>query len=454
MKGKMTSMLSGETVYTKLERVAKLARQAPEMTFTSLSHHIDVEWMREAYRRTRKDGSPGVDGQTAEQYEQHLEENLQSLLNRAKSGTYRAPPVRRVYIPKGTQGETRPIGIPTFEDKVLQRSVAMVLEAVYEQEFLDCSYGFRPRRSQHQALQALRNIVMDMRGGWVLEVDLRKFFDTMAHEHIRQIVCQRVRDGVLMRLIGKWLNAGVIEDGAISFPGEGSPQGGVISPLLANIYLHHVLDEWFERDVKPRLQGKAQMIRFADDVVIVFAVEQDAHRVMEVLPKRVGKYGLTLHPTKTRLVRFTRPPKVPRKGPEEPPPPGTFDMLGFTHYWARSRNGNWVVKQRTAKDRLKRAIAKISAWCREHRHDPVREQWHRLCEILGGHDGYYGITGNHRALRRLRHAARRTWRKWLDHRSGKAGMTWKRMAELLERFPLPPAKIAHRYHLYAARPYS
>jgi hypothetical protein len=187
---------------------------------------------------------------------------------------------------------------------------------------------------------------------------------------------------------------------------------------------------------------------------VVFGVEQDAHRVMEVLPKRVDKYGLTLHPTKTGLVRFTRPPKVRPKGPEEPPPPGTFDMLGFTPDWTRSRNGNWVVKQRTATDRPKRAIAKISAWCREHRHDPVREQWHRLCEILSVHDGYYGITGNHRALRRLRHAARRTLRKWLDHRSGKAGMTWKRMADLLERFPLPPAKIAYRYQQYAASPFS
>ena len=454
MEGKMALILSGETVYTKLERVAKMARQAPDMVFTSLSHHIDVEWLREAHRRTRKDGAPGVDGQTAEQYEQELEENLQSLLDRAKSGTYRAPPVRRVQIPKGQGGETRPIGVPTYEDKVLQRSVVMMLEAVYEQYFLDCSYGFRPKRSQHQALQALRNAVMDTRGGWILEIDIRKFFDTLDHQHIRQIVRQRVRDGVLLRLISKWLHAGVMEDGEISYPDEGTPQGGVVSPLLANIYLHHVLDEWFEREVKPRLRGKAQMIRYADDVVIVFEDEQDAHRVQQVLPQRLGKYGLTLHPTKTRLVRFTRPPKGPPKDKKDTPAPGTFDMLGFTHYWGRSRKGNWVVKQRTAKDRLKRAIANISAWCREHRHDPIRQQWHRLCEILRGHDGYYGITGNYRALKRVRQATRRVWRKWLGRRSNCAHMTWQRMAELLERFPLPPAKIAHRYYLIAARPYT
>jgi RNA-directed DNA polymerase len=450
----MALTLSGETVYTKLERVAKLARQAPDMVFTSLSHHIDVEWLREAHRRTRKDGSPGVDGQTAEQYGQDLEGNLQGLLNRAKSGTYRAPPVRRASIPKGTKGEVRDIGIPTFEDKVLQRAVAMVLEAVYEQDFLDCSYGFRPRRSQHQALEALREAVMGMKGGWIVEVDLRKFFDTMDHQHIRQIVCQRVRDGVLLRLIGKWLHAGVLQDGEISYPGSGTPQGGVISPLLANIYLHHVVDEWFERVVKPRLRGQAQMVRFADDIVMVFGNEQDARRVMEVLPKRVGKYGLTLHPDKTRLVRFTRPPLEPPKGPGAPPPPGTFDMLGFTHYWGRSRKGAWVVKRRTAKDRLKRAIANISAWCRDHRHDPVRQQWHRLCEMLHGHDAYYGITGNYRALEGVRRAARRVWYKWLGRRSSRARMTWKRMTELLERLPLPRARIVHSYRLPVASSYA
>jgi len=450
----MTLILSGETVFTKLERVARLAREAPEMVFTSLSHHIDVEWLQEAYRRTRKDGAPGVDGQTAEQYGQQLQENLQDLLDRAKSGTYRAPPVRRAHIPKGnSKGETRPIGVPTLEDKVLQRAVAMVLGAVYEQDFLDCSYGFRPKRSQHQALEALRNAVMDMKGGWILEVDIRKFYDTLDHRHIRDIVRQRVRDGVLLRLIGKWLHAGVMEDGAISYPEQGTPQGGVVSPLLANVYLHHVLDEWFAQRVQPRLRGKAQMVRFADDVVIVFAEERDAQRVKDALPTRLGEYGLTLHPDKTRLVRFTRPPRGPC-GPKAPPGPGTFDMLGFTHYWGKSRKGNWVVKRRTAKDRLKRTIREIAQWCRKHRHEDVQVQWERLCEWLRGHDAYYGITCNHRALRRLRCEVRKVWRKWLDRRSNRARMTWKRMTALLERFPLPEPRIVHRFHPQAARLYS
>ena len=295
------------SISPKIERIAALAKQSPQMSFTTLAHHIDIDWLREAYRRTRKGGAAGVDAQTAAEYATNLEDNLRSLLDRAKSGTYRAPPVRRVHIPKGSGAETRPIGIPTFEDKVLQRAVAMVLEAVYEQDFLDCSYGFRPGRSAHDALNTLRNQMMSLHGGWVLEVDVEKFFDTIDHGQMRELLHRRVRDGVLLRLIGKWLNAGVLESGAISYPAAGTPQGGVISPLLANIYLHEVLDVWFERVVKPRLRGRAFLCRYADDFVMLFEHEEDAHRVLDVLPRRLGKHGLTIHPEKTRLVEFRRP---------------------------------------------------------------------------------------------------------------------------------------------------
>lgn len=326
----MAEILSSDTVSPKLERIAKLAKQAPEMAFTSLSHHIDADWLREAYRRTRKDGATGVDGQSAEQFAVDLEGNLKSLLDRAKSGTYRAPPVRRVHIPKGDGTKTRPIGIPTFEDKVLQRAVAMALEAVYEQDFLDCSYGFRPRRSAHDALETLRHQLMRMEGGWVLEVDVKAYFDTVVHEHLREMLRRRVRDGVLLRLIGKWLKAGVMEDGSLSHPDAGTPQGGVISPLLANIYLHEVMDVWFERDIKPRLRGRACLVRYADDALMVFSQEGDARRVLDVLPKRVGKYGLSLHPDKTRLVKFCRPGKSPPPDGGGGSQPGSFDLLGFS----------------------------------------------------------------------------------------------------------------------------
>ena len=299
----MPETLNSESVSTRQQRIAALAKQSPQMAFTSLNHYLDLAWLREAFHRTRKDGAPGVDGQTWADYAENLEVNLQSLLDRAKAGTYRAPPVRRVHIPKGTGDETRPIGIPTLEDKVLQRAVVMILEAIYEQDFYDCSYGFRPGRSAHQALDSLWTQLMQTGGGWVLEVDIRKFFDTLDHGHLREFLQQRVRDGVLLRLIGKWLNAGVLEDGCITHPDAGSPQGGVISPVLANLFLHYVLDEWFAHQVQPRLKGRAFLIRYADDFVIGFAREEDARRVMDVLPKRFGRYGLTLHPTKTGPVR-------------------------------------------------------------------------------------------------------------------------------------------------------
>ena len=383
-------------VSPKQERIAALAKQTPQMAFTSLAYLMDLNWLREAYRRTRKDGAVGVDGVTADDYEQDLEGNLQRLLDRAKSGTYRAPPVRRVYIPKGgSTTEMRPLGIPTLEDKVLQRAVVMLLEPIYEQDFLDCSYGFRPGRSAHQALTSFRDQLMNCRGGWVLEVDIRKFFDNLDHGHLREFLRRRVRDGVLLRLIDKWLSAGVMEDGSVSYPDAGSPQGGVVSPILSNVFLHYVLDLWFEQDVKPRMRGHAFLIRYADDFVIGFSDKHDADRVMDVVPKRFGRFGLTVHPTKTKLVPFRRPPwrKQGRNGSRDDRP-GTFDLLGFTHYWGRSQRGHWVVKLKTASDRFSRALRSIDSWCRDHRHWSLREQQQKLNSKLRGHYAYYGVTGN------------------------------------------------------------
>jgi RNA-directed DNA polymerase len=443
LKGKTAGKCGPSTVSTKQQRIADLAKRSPEMAFTTLAHHMDLAWLREAYRRTRKDGATGVDGQTAREYGAHLEENLQSLLERAKSGSYKAPPVRRVHIPKGTGPATRPIGIPTFEDKILQRGVTMILEPLYEQDFLDCSYGFRPGRSAHQALRDLRNQIMDMKGGWVLELDIRQFFDHLDHSHLKAFVRQRVRDGVIVRLINKWLHAGVLEDGRVTRSASGSPQGGVISPLLANLFLHEVLDKWFEHDVRPRMRGASDMVRYADDAVMVFQRENDARRVLEVLPKRFEKYGLQLHPEKTKLVRFERPPRPSDRGSLRGQRPETFDFLGFTHHWGVSRKGNTVVKRRTAGSRLRRAIGALSTWCRLHRHAKVKVQHETLSLKLRGHYAYYGITGNIRALRLLRRLTERVWRKWLDRRSAKRHMPWARFKRLLERYPLPVERIVH-----------
>lgn len=433
----MVETSDSEAVSTKTERIAELAKRAPTMVIRTLAHHMDVAWLREAYRRTRKTGAAGVDGQTADEYGKDLEKNLVSLLERAKSGSYRAPPVRRVHIPKG-DGQMRPLGIPTFEDKVLQRAVTMLLEAVYEQDFLGCSYGFRRGRSAHQALGALRDALMEMGGGWVMEVDIRNYFGSINHEHLRGALQQRIGDGVVLRLIGKWLNAGVMEEGELSYPEAGTPQGGVISPMLSNVYLHVVLDTWFENEVRPCLRGRARLVRFADDFVVVFEREDDARRVYEVLPKRFEKYGLKLHPDKTRLVPFRKPPwSKDDDGTTGGTDRETFDLLGFTLYWARSERRYWVVKLETARSRFTRTLHKLSDWCRRNRHRAVRDQWQRICRALVGHFAYFGVIGNASRMLALRYATYRIWRMWLNRRSNRARVTWTKMRLLVQHYPLP-----------------
>lgn len=436
--GNTNETLNSESVSTTLKRIAELARKLSGKALLSLAHHIDVDFLREAYARTRKNGATGIDGVTAREYERELEENLRRLLDRFKSGTYKAPPVRRAYIPKADGGQ-RPLGVPTFEDKVLQRAVTMVLEAVYEQDFLPTSYGYRPGTGALYALRDLRQELMSMGGGWVLEADIRSFFDRMVHQHLRSFLDGRVRDGVIRRAIDKWLKAGVMEEGRIHFPEDGSPQGGVISPLLANIYLHEVLDVWFETVVKPRMRGRARLIRYADDFVICFQREDDARRVAEVLPKRLAKYGLTLHPDKTRLFRY----RAPDEGGNGHPP--TFDFLGFTHYWARSRSGRWVIKRKTIAKRLARKAHEIWVWCRQNRHEPLGWQRKRLASRLLGYYNYYGIPCNAGALDALFRSVVQAWHYWLSRRSRRGTIRWDDFARIAERFPLPRPRIVHQW---------
>ena len=434
-----------EHVSTVRQRIAELARTKPELAFTSLAHHITLDWLYEAYRRTRKDGAAGVDAVTGKMYVESLHENLQVLLDRLKSGRYRAPAVRRKDIPKGTGGETRPIGIPTFEDKIVQRAVVMLMEPIYEHDFYDGSYGFRSKRSAHDALQDVWSTTMGVGGGWVLEVDIRKFFDTLDHRQLQQFVSVRVRDGVLRRLIGKWLNAGVMAGETVTYPEAGTPQGGVISPLLANIYLHYVLDAWFLNDVRPRMDGRCRLIRYADDFVIVFEKKRDAQRVMKVLPKRMAKYGLTVHPDKTRLIDFRSPNHKDRRNDRDKPDDGSprnghpesFDLLGFTHYWRKTRKGKWAVRRKTMAKRLTRSIRAVYQWCRKHRHLPVKEQWKQLCLRIRGHNEYYGIIGNKAALDVFRDQVLRAWQKWLNRRNRNRDFNWAKFNRMKKTYPLP-----------------
>ncbi|MCF7708097.1 MAG: group II intron reverse transcriptase/maturase [Verrucomicrobia bacterium] len=398
---------------------------------------MDMLWMREAFAGLRKDASPGVDGTTVDEYAMDLEANLADLLERAKSGRYRPPPVKRGYVPKG-EHESRLIGIPTTENKVLERAVAMLLEPLYECDFMESSYGFRPHRSPHQALEALRGSLKEMKGGWVLDVDIRKFFDSIPHCQLMEILRLRVKDSVILRLAAKWLRAGVMEDGGMRFSDEGTPQGGVVSPLLSNIYLHHVLDGWFETMIKPRLRGPAQLIRFADDFVMVFKRLDDAQRVFDVLPKRFEKYGLAIHPGKTKLVDFRHPWDSGKK-------PDTFTFLGFTHYWGKTRKGGYSVKKKTSSKKMRQKLKDMHQWCKKNRHRPLEWQHSKICQKLLGHYAFYGVTGNFASIAIFRYKVLYTWRYWLNRRSRKRdGMEWDRFRMLLaSKFQIPPPRIVH-----------
>lgn len=426
---------SEEHVSTKLLKVEERARRNPGEKFFSLAHLMNETLLTETWCRIRKDAAVGVDGVTKEAYGQELEKNVHDLLIRLKAGRYRHQPLRRVHIPK-EKGKTRPIGISAFEDKMVQGALKTILEAIYEQDFLACSYGFRPGRRTHDAVRALQGATYRGEMNWILEADITSFFDSVDRKRLMEMIQLRVADGSLLRLIGKCLHVGVLDGEEYSEPEVGTTQGSSLSPLLGNIYLHTVLDVWFEKEVKPRLKGRSILIRYADDFVITFQSRRDAERVQEVLGKRMAKYGLTLHPEKTRLIPFSRP-KQGTKGKG----PATFDFLGFTWFWRRTRKGRWTVGCKTRSARLSRAIKAVYDWCRSHRHQPVKVQHAALKRRLTGHFNYFGVNGNMRSLEKLREQARRAWFKWLRRRSQRTRLNWERFEDLLKDFPLPRARV-------------
>lgn len=426
---------------TELERISELAKQDPTRQFTSLAHLLTVERLGEAYRRLRKDASPGVDGITAQEYEQNLESNLQDLHRRLREGRYRAQPVRRVYIEQ--EGKRRPLGIPALEDKIVQRAVVSILEAIYEQDFLPCSFGYRPGRGAHDALNEVFRAIVVGKVNYVLEVDIKGYFQNIVHEHLMAFLRQRIRDSSLLRLIGKWLQAGVLEEGQLLPTTKGASQGAVVSPILANVYLHYVLDEWMETVVKPRMRGEMYLIRYADDHITCFQYREDAERVAGALRKRFAKYGLELHEEKTRLIPFGRFAERDLRAQGQHKPP-TFDFLGFTHICARGRNGKFTVHVRTSRKRLRRAMKRMAEWCRDHRHWSVPAQHRALVRALLGHYAYYGRVSNYPSLARFLHLTMRTWFKWLRRRSQHRRLSWAKYNNLLRWYSLPNPHVTQR----------
>ena len=423
----------------KLQKIAEQAKRYPAMVFNNVFHLIDYEFLREAYRQTCKSSAPGVDKVTAAQYATNLDENLRDLHERLRANRYVAPPVERVWIEK-EDGKKRPIGKPCFEDKIVQRAVVMILEAIFEHDFYGFSHGFRKGHSQHQALHELREQCRTLNIAWIVDADVSGFFDNLDWGHLREFIQQRVSDGGILRLLGKWLQAGVLESGALTYPDKGAPQGGVISPMVSNVFLHRVLDEWFVKDVPPRMQGRCFGTRFADDFIIGFELEADARRVMEVLPRRFARFRLTMHPEKTVLTAFKRPPSRNQSAGGT----ATFDFLGFTHYWAKTRRGYWVSKRKTVGNQLRRFMRALWTWCRDHRHTPLHEQYQTLSLKLRGYYQYYGIRGNFKRLEVVFEHTERAWQYWLSRRSHKGHITWQKFVDAVHRkLPLPKPRIIH-----------
>ena len=429
---------------TALERIADKARREPTLQFTSLAHHLTPERLWQALHHMQTSTAPGVDGVPHDEAVDTFPQWSREVLNALHRKGYHPPPVRRVWIPKPGKAAQRPLGVPTIVDRTLQRSVAEVLSAIYEQDFLPVSFGGRPGRGAHHALATLHHILVNKRGNWVLEADLKNVFGSLDHAWMMQFVEQRVGDPRVLSLIRRWLKVGVLEAGEIQPSLRGTPQGGSISVLLSNVYLHYVLDLWFQKAIKPRLEGEAYLVRYVDDFVVCFEHQRDAERFQAVLSQRLNKFGLDLEPTKTRLIAFG-----PRALQEAQQPgrkkPETLYFLGFTHYCTRTRHGAFQVGRKTEKSRLKRTLQHLHSVMRQILHDPVEDQSRRINELLRGHYAYFGMAGNYRSLKQVYRVVLRYWRRMLSRRSQKSPVTWEALLRILQRFPVKRPKLSLPY---------
>lgn len=434
----------GSDVETKLNLISLRAKRDPKYRYTCLAHLLNEGFLERCYRGLGRNKATGVDGVSWEEYGENLEENLKGLVGRLKAKQYRPLPARRVYIPKDEHSK-RPLGIPVQEDKVVGKGVSRILEAIYEQDFLESSHGFRPNRGCHTALKAVDTLLLNKPINHVIEADIKGFFDNVSHERMMELLGRRINDPSLLRIIGRFLIAGYKDTGLLVESVKGVPQGGTLSPMLANVFLHYVLDEWMEKEIKPQVSGECHLVRYADDFIVLVQFKEEAHRLVELLRKRFAQYGLELHPDKTRVMSFGKyegdnAQKQERKA-------NTFDFLGLTHNCTKSRHGGFLVGRRTMAKKFRKKVGELNAWFKAARNmHRLSELWKMLAAKLRGHYQYYGISGNYRGVYRYYCCAKRIAFKWLNRRSQRKSFSWEQFAKYLERYPLPKPYIAHRLY--------
>ena len=429
---------------TKLSLISERARKEPKLQFTSLAHLLSEGFLKECYYRLGRDRASGIDGVSWKEYGRQLDENLKALVARMKAKRYKPLPAKRVYIPKN-EHEKRPLGLPALEDKIVQKGISLILEAIYEADFLDCSYGFRPKRNCHQAINAVDKTIMTKPINHVIEADIKGYFDNVSHKWMMEFLQVRIKDPSFLLLIRRFLKAGYCEAGRIVATEQGTPQGGNLSPMLSNIFLHYVLDLWFERKVKPQTRGAYQLVRYADDYICMVQYADDAQNIEQALRERFAKFNLELHPEKTRVISFGRYERENTKRQNRKA--NTFDFLGFTHYCGLSRKGKFIVGRKTSRKKFRMKCGELNNWLRKIRnYKKTKEWWPILQAKLGGHYQYYGVSGNMQALRRFYSQTLRMTVKWLNRRSQRKSFNWKGFEKYLEHYPLPKPKIVHNLY--------
>jgi len=429
---------------TKLALISQRAQKEPKFQFTSLAHLLNEAFLKECYYRLGRDRASGIDGVSWEEYGEHLDENLRDLVVRMKAKRYKPQPVKRVYIPKN-EHEKRPLGLPALEDKIVQKGIAWILEAIYEADFLDCSYGFRPGRDCHQAINAVDKIVMRKRVNYVIEADIRGYFDNVSHDWMIKFLQVRITDASFLLLIRRFLKAGYLEEGKVVATEQGTPQGGNLSPMLSNIFLHYVLDLWFTKKVVPRVPGACELVRYADDFVCMVQYADQAQRITEALRKRFAKFDLELHPEKTRVISFGRFER--EDALKEKRRPNTFDFLGFTHYCGKNRNGKFILFRKTSNKKFRMKCKEMNNWLRKIRnYKKAKEWWPVLQAKLRGHYQYYGVSGNMLLLNKYYNLTERMVFKWLNRRSQCKSFNWESFRKYREHYPLPKPKIVHNFY--------